>query len=296
MTNSLPGILDLHMHSTVSDGTDSPAEILANVKAAGIGFFSLTDHDAVQGCEALLALLAPGDPLFIPGVEFSCKDELGKYHILGYAYDPASPSIRAVVAQGHALRMQKVRQRLEMLGTEYGFRFPEQEIRALLSLSNPGKPHIAKLMVKFGYAESKEQAFHEFLNKLRVKAGHVRPEEAIRGILGAGGIPVLAHPPYGDGDQLILGGDLDARTARLREFGLQGLEGYYSGFSAVLRDQVLHLAEKYGLYVTAGSDYHGKNKLIPLADTGLEPDAEPAEGLRRFCADVLGDKRPEAAP
>ena len=296
MTNSLPGILDLHMHSTVSDGTDSPAEILANVKAAGIGFFSLTDHDAVQGCEALLALLAPGDPLFIPGVEFSCKDELGKYHILGYAYDPASPSIRAVVAQGHALRMQKVRQRLEMLGTEYGFRFPEQEIRALLSLSNPGKPHIAKLMVKFGYAESKEQAFHEFLNKLRVKAGHVRPEEAIRGILGAGGIPVLAHPPYGDGDQLILGGDLDARTARLREFGLQGLEGYYSGFSAVLRDQVLHLAEKYGLYVTAGSDYHGKNKLIPLADTGLEPGEVPVEGLRRFFADVLRDQRPEVTP
>ena len=151
-------------------------------------------------------------------------------------------------------------------------------------------------MVKFGYAESKEQAFHEFLNKLRVKAGHVRPEEAIRGILGAGGIPVLAHPPYGDGDQLILGGDLDARTARLKDFGLQGLEGYYSGFSAVLRDQVLHLAEKYGLYVTAGSDYHGKNKLIPLADTGLEPGEVPAEGLRRFFADVLRDQRPEVTP
>ena len=296
MTNTLPRVLDLHMHSTVSDGTDPPAEILANVKAAGIGFFSLTDHDAIQGCEQLLALLAPGDPLFVPGVEFSCKDELGKYHILGYGYDPAAPSIRAVVAQGHALRMQKVRQRLEILGTEYGFRFPAQEIRALLSLSNPGKPHIAKLMVQHGYAESKEQAFHEFLNKLRVKAGHVRPEEAIRGILGAGGIPVLAHPPYGDGDQLILGGDLDDRTARLKDFGLQGLEGYYSGFSAVLRDQVLHLAEKYGLYVTAGSDYHGKNKLIPLADTGLEPGEVPVEGLRRFFADVLRDQRPEVTP
>ena len=140
MTNSLPGILDLHMHSTVSDGTDSPAEILANVKAAGIGFFSLTDHDAVQGCEALLALLAPGDPLFIPGVEFSCKDELGKYHILGYAYDPASPSIRAVVAQGHALRMQKVRQRLEMLGTEYGFRFRSRRSGRSSPCPTPASP------------------------------------------------------------------------------------------------------------------------------------------------------------
>ena len=296
MTNAQTPLLDLHMHSTVSDGTDSPAEILANVRAAGIGLFSLTDHDAVQGCEQLLALLAPGDPLFLPGVEFSCKDELGKYHILGYGYDPASPSIRAVVAQGHALRMEKVRQRLDLLATEYGFRFPEPEVRALLSLSNPGKPHIAKLMVQHGYAESKEQAFHEFLNKLRVKAGHVRPEAAIRGILGAGGVPVLAHPPYGDGDQLILGDDLDERTARLKDFGLRGLEGYYSGFSAVLRDQVLHLAEKYGLYVTAGSDYHGKNKLIPLADTGLEPGEAPAEGLLRFLSDELGDRFPEAAP
>ena len=271
MTNSLPGILDLHMHSTVSDGTDSPAEILANIKAAGIGFFSLTDHDAVQGCEALLALLAPGDPLFIPGVEFSCKDELGKYHILGYAYDPASPSIRAVVAQGHALRMQKVRQRLEMLGTEYGFRFPEQEIRALLSLSNPGKPHIAKLMVKFGYAESKEQAFHEFLNKLRVKAGHVRPEEAIRGILGAGGIPVLAHPPYGDGDQLILGEEMESVLMHLREYGLRGMEAFYSGFSPKIMLEQVELAERYGFLVTCGSDYHGRNKLVRLGDTGPWP-------------------------
>ena len=296
MASSLPRILDLHMHSTVSDGTDSPAEILANVKAAGIGLFSLTDHDAFQGCVELLGLLAPGDPLFIPGVEFSCRDELGKYHILGYGYDPASPSIRAVVAQGHELRMKKVQQRLELLRTQYGFRFPEQELRTLLALPNPGKPHIAKLMVKFGYAESKEQAFRDVLNKLRVKAGNVRPEDAIRGILGAGGIPVLAHPCYGDGDQLILGDDLDQRTARLKDFGLQGLEAYYSGFSDMLRDQVLGLAEKYGLYVTAGSDYHGKNKLIPLADTGLAPGAEPAAGLRRFFEDVMRKKDPEGQP
>ena len=282
MTITTPLLLDLHMHSSISDGTDSPAEIMENVKKAGIELFSLTDHDAIQGCVELEGLLAPNDPLFIPGVEFSCKDELGKYHILGYGYDPASKSIRDVVALGHGLRMKKFRQRLDLLATEYGFHFPDDELQKLFSLANPGKPHIGNLMVKLGYAESKEQAMKEFLNPLRVKAGHVRPEEAIRGILGAGGIPVLAHPCYGDGDQLILGEELDARVARLAGFGLQGVEAYYSGFSALLRDQALQLAEKYSLYVTAGSDYHGRNKLIALADTGLERDAPWPDGLRRF--------------
>ena len=287
MTITTPLLLDLHMHSVVSDGTDSPAEILEHVKAAGIELFSLTDHDAIQGCVELERIIARSDPLFIPGVEFSCKDALGKYHILGYGYDPASQSIRDVVELGHGLRMKKFRQRLDLLFTEYGIRFPEEEVQKLFSLANPGKPHIGNLMVKYGYAESKEQAIKDYLNGLRVKAGHVRPEEAIRGILGAGGIPVLAHPCYGDGDQLILGEELDARVAYLKQFGLQGLEAYYSGFSAVLRDQVLKLAEKYSLYVTAGSDYHGKNKLIPLADTGMEHGAAWPDGLRRFTEAAL---------
>ena len=292
MTDALPRILDLHMHSLVSDGTDTPAELLENVKAAGLELFSLTDHDAIQGCLELQGMIAPNDPLFIPGVEFSCKDEMGKYHILGYGYDPASPSIRGVVAQGHGLRMKKLQQRLDLLSSEYGFRFPEEERQTLFSLSNPGKPHIGNLMVKMGFAKTKEQAIKEYLNRLKVKAGHVRPEEAIRGILGAGGIPVLAHPSYGDGDQLILGDELDQRVVRLMDYGLQGLEGYYSGFTPVLRKQVLNLSEKYSLYVTAGSDYHGKNKMVTLADTGLDPDAVAADGLKRFLEDLLRSRLP----
>ena len=118
--------VDLHMHSVCSDGTDSPAELLARVKAAGIGLFALTDHDAICGAQALLALLGPEDPRFLPGVEFSCKDKLGKYHVLGYAYDPASPAIRAVVELGHGYRMTKLRARLEALERKFGFRFPEE--------------------------------------------------------------------------------------------------------------------------------------------------------------------------
>lgn len=280
-------VVDLHMHSTVSDGTDTPAELLKNVKDAGIGLFSLTDHDGISGCVELREMLREGDPEFLTGVEFSCKDEEGKYHILGYGYDPDSPSIQDVVELGHGYRIKKMNMRLDFLRSEFGFVFPDEEIKELFALPNPGKPHLGNLMVRHGYAKSRSQAIEEYIDRLHVrKTDYVRPEEAIRGVLGAGGIPVLAHPCYGDGDDLIIGDELERRVERLVGFGLKGLEAFYSGFTAVLRDQALALAEKNGLYVTAGSDYHGKNKLVPLVDTGLYSVGSPPDGLMRFLEDT----------
>ena len=274
--------IDLHMHSTVSDGTDTPEEILGHVKEAGIELFSLTDHDAVKGCGRIRALLREGDPVFLPGIEFSCRDEEGKYHILGYGFDPDAPAMRQVVALGHGYRMKKVRARLDFLAERFGFRFSEKELEELLALDNPGKPHIANLMVKHGYAETREKAMKEFIDQLRFRSEFVRPEEAIAGILGGGGIPVLAHPAYGSGDQLILGEEMERRLTRLMGFGLQGVEAFYSGFTSKLSRQMLRCAERYGLYVTAGSDYHGKNKLVQLGDTGLGGPDEWPEGLKSF--------------
>ncbi len=282
----IPRKIDLHMHSSVSDGSDSPAQLLAAVRSAGLGLFALTDHDAIKGCAALRELLEPGDPLFLPGVEFSCRDGEGKYHILGYGYDPQSPAILGLVEISHGLRLKKVHARLAFLEREFGFVFPEEERRRLLARDNPGKPHIGNLMVKLGYAQSKEQAIREFINKLSLPDDFIRPEQAITGILAAGGIPVLAHPSYGDGDQLILGEEMEQRLRRLMGFGLQGLEAFYSGFTAKLTRELLELAGRYGLYVTAGSDYHGKNKLISLGDTGLEDASRGPEGLLRFFAEV----------
>ena len=245
------GRIDLHMHTTVSDGTDTPEEILGRVKAAGIVLFAVTDHDAVKGARRILALRKPDDPAFLPGVEFSCKDEKGKYHILGYGFDPDAEAIRSTVEYGHGLRMKKVVARLEFLRSEFGFTFPENELSALLALDNPGKPHIGNLMVKLGYAATKEEAIKQFINRAHFHSEYLRPEDAIRGILGAGGIPVLAHPTYGSGDQLILGEEMDERIRRLTDFGLQGLEGFYSGFTPRIRREILAFAEQYGLYVTA---------------------------------------------
>ena len=280
-------VIDLHMHTAVSDGTDSPAELLARVKEAGIAYFSVTDHDALRACAEIASLLGPDDPRFISGAEFSCRDALGKYHILGYRYDPEAEPIRAVIETGHRYRLKKLRQRLDFLYTELHMPFSEEDERALFALPNPGKPHIANLMVRYGYAPDRNAAIRDYLDLLEIPDDYVRPEEAIRGILGAGGIPVLAHPCYGDGDQLILGGELDERVRRLIGYGLEGLEAFYSGFPEKLRREVLALADRYDLYVTAGSDYHGGNKLIRLADTGLSADAPAPEGLRQFLADAF---------
>lgn len=274
--------IDLHMHSTVSDGTDTPEELLRNVKAAGIDLFALTDHDAIKGFGMIRDIRGPEDPLLLSGVEFSCQDEKGKYHILGYHYDPDGASIRQVVEMGHERRIRKAALRLNYLKTSFGIDFPEEEINRLFALDNPGKPHIGNLMVKYGYAETRGQAIRDYLNGFRIPDEYIRPEQAIRGILQSGGIPVLAHPSFGSGDELIVGGELEERVRRLIGFGLQGMEAFYSGFTPKLRKEVLAIADRYGLFVTAGSDYHGKNKLVVLGDTKLDLTQGIPEGMRKF--------------
>ena len=302
-------IIDLHMHTTVSDGTDTPEALRDLVKAAGIALFSVTDHDAIRGAEILERLKedrgtafsesSPSiegpasieNPAFLTGAEFSCRDEEGKYHILAYGYDPAAGPILALAEKGHAFRMEKLKTRLDFLESEFGFTFPEEELAALYAMSNPGKPHIGNLMVKYGYVSTKEEAIDGYIERLNVKSGYFRPEEVITQVLASGGIPVLAHPSFGSGNQLIVGGDMERRVRRLTEYGLKGLEAFYSGFSDDLRRENLELAERYGLYVTAGSDYHGGNKTVRIGDTGLTEAAEWPEGLRRFLREVSFDRQ-----
>ena len=279
--SDISGIIDLHMHTTFSDGSDTPEELIGKVKVAGIALFSVTDHDTAESGTVVHRLLRQGDPSFITGIEFSCKDENGKYHILGYGFDPESAPMKNVVKRGHDFRMAKLSARLDFLKKEFGFSFPDDEIQKLFSMNNPGKPHIGNLMVKLGYAPTKDEAIKKYIDRMRFEDEYVRPNEAIEGILGGGGIPVLAHPFYGSGDELILGDDMESRLRRLIGYGLCGIEAFYSGFSEKLRREAVLLSEKYDLFVTAGSDYHGKNKLVKLGDTGLD-GAEYPKGLLEF--------------
>jgi predicted metal-dependent phosphoesterase TrpH len=283
-----PEKMDLHMHSTVSDGTDTPEQILESVKKAGIDLFALTDHDAIKGCISIEKIRKSEDPKFLTGVEFSCKDESGKYHILGYGYDPDAQAIRNVVDLGHSYRITKVKARLKLLKEQFGITFSQEDVDALFALDNPGKPHIGNLMTEYKYVRTKEEAIKKYINQVHFRSQYVRPEQAITGILGAGGIPVLAHPSFGSGDQLIIGRDMDERLQRLVSFGLQGVEAYYSGFTRELQEQMLQYAWQYDLYVTAGSDYHGTNKPIGLGNHNCPKREEYPAGMIRFLDAIHG--------
>ena len=274
------------MHSTVSDGTDRPEEILKLVKEAGIELFSITDHDAVKACTSIREKWKKGDPAFITGAEFSCKDDQGKYHILGYGYDLKASSIHELVRTAHGYRMDKVLARLDFLKKEFGFVFPEKAIEKILALDNPGKPHIGNLMVKFGYSESRDIAITRYINKCTYKSKYLKPEAAIKGIIDGGGIPVLAHPAFGNGEQMIVGKEMSRRLDRLKGFGLQGVEAYYSKNTIKLREEMLAFAGEKDLLATAGSDYHGKNKRVRLGDTGCKNAAQGPDSLRRFLEEI----------
>lgn len=276
------GRIDLHTHSTVSDGTDTPEELLARVREAGIALFALTDHDAIKGYRRICEVRTEEDPRVLSGVEFSCRDALGKYHILGYNFAPESMAIQAVIALGHEFRMKKLRERLDFLRERFGFVFPGEALQKLRALDNPGKPHIGNLMVEYGFAPSKEIAIRTYIDQAHFPDQYVRPEQAIQAILLSGGIPVLAHPVYGSGREMIVGEALEARLRRLMAFGLQGVEGFYSTFTPPLSAEVLALAQKYRLYVTAGSDYHGANKPIRVGDTTFTDGTMVPEGMKRF--------------
>ncbi len=278
--------IDLHMHSNVSDGTDTPEEILEKVNTAGIDLFSLTDHDAIMGCVMIKKNLGEDDPLFLSGVEFSCRDEFGKYHILGYGYDSSVGPVRSLVEEGHNARFEKLELRLKALQDVYGISFSDEDKALLYELNNPGKPHIANLLVKYGYVDTKDEAFANYLNQLKIPNLQFRPEKAISAILESGGIPILAHPSLGSGDEMICGENMEIRLKRLMGFGLEGLEAYYSRLTPDLQNELLGLSEKYNLYVTAGSDYHGKNKDILLGSNHLDDVELACSGLRRFLEDV----------
>lgn len=270
-------IIDLHMHTNVSDGTDTPRQLIGKIAEEGIQLFSITDHDAIDGAIEAQHLLKenPGDIRFIRGVELSCRDELGKYHILGYQYrtDHDNPLVQ-LVNQAHELRIEKVYARLEFLKTEFGMTFEEKDINNLFRNSNPGKPHIAKMMMAYGYARDIQDAMKRYLNKKKFPNKYIRPEQAITAILESGGIPILAHPAYGDGDQMILGDEMEERLKHLMDFGIAGMECYYSGFTPRIMSFLLELADRNHLYVTAGSDYHGTNKMVHLKDTNLSRVSE----------------------
>ena len=259
----MASVIDLHMHSSFSDGSDSAEELLQAVTNSGIRIFSLTDHDTVEGVRKLMHL-APASVQFIPGVEFSCRTQHGKCHILGYNCDIDSDAMRHVLQSGTDLRAKRLSERLQTLEREYGIVFSEEDRAYLFSLNCAGKPHIAALLIRNGYAETVTEAIQTYLRSRKKENDRVSAEEAIQGILDAGGIPVWAHPLGGCNEKRLTEAQFCEQLETLLAYGLRGMECYYSMYSSDEISFLTKTAQSHGLCISGGSDYHGSIKDVPL--------------------------------
>ena len=274
--------IDLHMHSTASDGTDSPAQLAERVKAAGIRVFALTDHDTVTGTEQLAGCLPEG-VTFIPGIEFSCRMASGKCHILGYGCDMTHPAFREALAQGAALRKEKLETRMDFL-REKGMCFPEDELNRLRRIPGVGKPHLGNLMVRYGYAPDRQTAITQVLNRCPTGSSRIAAETAVKAILASGGIPVWAHPLGGEGEKEIGPKQFEKMLDELTAYGLMGLECWYSKYPLPLCETLVRAAGQHRLLISGGSDYHGTNKTIPPGTLNADGRKISPEQITLLCA------------
>ena len=269
--------VDLHIHTTASDGADSPAQLLENLKKAGITTFSVTDHDTMDGALEIEALVTP-EFRFLRGIEFSCETPAGKCHILGYGYDPNDPVFLAALSEGAALRQEKRLFRLRYLEDTLGITFSEAELSWINGLKSPGKPHFGKLLVDRGIAATIDEAIKKYINACKPRRDRIDGSTAISAILHAGGIPVWAHPLGGEGEKRLSEARFRAQLDYLLSQGIRGLECHYSRYETADRTFLAQQAHIHRLLISGGSDYHGTNKHdLPLGrlsadDIQLRPE------------------------
>ena len=253
--------VDLHIHSSCSDGSDSIDELLEAIKREGIRIFSLTDHDTVKGIREMEKIV-PEEIRFIPGVEFSCITDVGKCHILGYGFDLDDPVFQTVIQEASSLRYDKLSQRLTYLRETFQITFNQSELDWLHSQNSAGRPHIAELMIRRGIVSSRDEAFEKYLGQMpspRMDAGKV-----IHAIRSAGGIAVWAHPFGEKSSEFLLENEVLKLLDRLIKLGIQGIECYYSQYDDEKNQYLVGLAQENNLWISGGSDYHGERKIISL--------------------------------
>ena len=261
--------VDLHIHTTASDGADTPRVLAEKIAAAGLELFSVTDHDTVAGALEMETIVPQG-VRYIRGVEFSCVSPAGKCHILGYGYDPDHPAFRGALEEGRRLRLEKLDRRLEQLRRDHGIELTQAERTWLMSLGSPGKPHLGQIIRNRGLAPDLDGAIRGFIRDVPGR-DRIEAKLAIEAITAAGGFPVWAHPLGGEGEKRLTEEKFEALLETLLGYGLRGMECRYSRYGRKESEFLLDHAARLGLTPTGGSDYHGSNKKdIQLGQLGCE--------------------------
>jgi predicted metal-dependent phosphoesterase TrpH len=253
------GYVDLHLHTTASDGVKSPSEIVRYAKSKGLRAISITDHDTIEGLEEGLA---EGERIgfeVIPGIEISAEHSPGSMHLLGYFIDIHYPPLNEKLKYLQRAREERNPKMVEKLN-RLGVKITYEEVVRASGGGQVGRPHFAQILIEKGYVRSFQEAFDRYLKKgapAYVDKIRFTPSEAIHFINEAKGVAVLGHPNtlgvngYGEMENLILS---------LFKEGLKGIEVYYPEHSSSEVAQYRGLAEKHGLVMTGGTDYHGIDK------------------------------------
>ena len=268
-------LIDLHLHTYYSDGTFTPEQVAAAAEEMQLAAISLTDHDTIEGCPRLAKACAERDIEFIPGTELSVDIDGHEMHLLGYFLDTDNEQLVQKTSRYQQNRTDRVLGLVNQLN-ELGVGLSTDDVFNLAKCKAPGRPHVARALVKEGFCGSTDEAFSRFLRKgapawvPKVNADY---REGIKLIHQAGGLAVMAHPGLNKIDHLI--------PEMVRD-GLDGLECWHTRHPKSTAKRYREMADRYGLIITGGSDCHGAGRGHPLIGTVRVPYEILEEMKRRL--------------
>jgi len=264
------GPIDLHTHSSVSDGTETPTQLVHAAVAAGLSAVALTDHDSTAGWQEAFAAADGTGLTIIPGMELSTNYGPASVHVLAYLFDPNNGEIVAETARIRDGRLHRAERIVERISADYDLTW-DDVLAESSDGTTLGRPHIADALVRKGFVPNRSAAFESILHW---RGGYYEkyyapsPLEGVRMIVGAGGVPVLAHPAT-HGKYRAMS---DSVIKELADNGLFGLEVGHRDNTEDGKRWLLSLAKKFGLEVTGSSDYHGAGKPNRLAENSTSPE------------------------
>lgn len=267
--------IDLHTHTTASDGSLTPTELVEKAAQLGLAALAVTDHDTLGGLAEAQAAAEHVDLSLLPGVELSVEDESGRFHLLGYGFDPENVALARTLIElrkSRSARNEQMAQKMAALGLPVTM----DDVRAVAGEDAQviARPHFAQALIAKGVVSSVKEAFDRYLSTgkpLYLPKEVLTPRDAIALLHEAGGVAVMAHPGLVPLSNPMLSG----RVASLaEEMGMDGIEAYYSQHSPADTKRFLALAKQHGLLVTGGSDFHGTPK--PHVPLGIVFDGKPA--------------------
>lgn len=280
----MPVVIELHAHSTASDGTLDPADLVARAAAVGVTTLAVTDHDTVDGCPAAIAAGSPDGVRVVPGIELTVRVARGTFHLLGYFAEPAPPALMERmddIARTREQRNATIMARLAALGAPV-----DPDVVRACATGRVGRPHIAAALVAAGHCNDYLDAFDRYLGDggaAYVPAGAIDPVEAVQLVKAARGAASLAHPAT----LRLTPSELDALVGELAGAGLDAVEAYRGDTPVGEQEAYAALAARHGVLATGGSDYHGpalEERGRVLGSCG-EPGPDPA-ALRGLLARI----------